>query len=891
MLQGTKALETWCCLVTEGYTNVNIVNMSSSWRNGMAFCAIIHKFRPELINFDLLEPDDAFGNNELAFTTAEQHLGIPALLDPQDMVECEVLDRLSILTYLSQFYQTFHGATGPCKESTPTKLRYVAGSTCSSGSSTPSKSRPANVAMLPGKRSEPCKICGKPVFILERLHVSGRLLHRTCFKCARCGHQLSIANYYETESGSYCCEVCPDEEVNQTEVAKANMKIVESKNQDLDEASEAADEINSLPESQRLSNNNIVEALDQDNNVTVIVEDINIVKNTEESLEKESKVEQEIVNDEAKVVEPDENIAEVDDFPQEQVEADQDNNETDEKDHDNIIDEEEKHANEIEDEEGDSPVPLPECDQHDEIIDNQKQKDDDKETIEAKADEVEAAEADADKEMDVENCNTLEREEVSYPEDLNPFGSEEEGDDDEEDENEELNNPQLKKESTNPFGSDSDTIEEKEEEKDNDNRKPSPQPSIHLQSPPKPPRLSLNPFGSDFEDDDDNDENGANKSVPESKKTAPSRKKRHAPPPPTMTSSPIPSVRTSLLRSAPPRPPPPAVSPCPGGKTQKDEDNLSRRSQILEESTTEAADEIATPTSAQSLTILTPMSPNKANEEGQWKKKKGPAPPRPIPPKRQVKKLPRKAVNVELVDIEIKQLELERQGVDLEKMIREVCEISDKEREEAGLDNNDRDSLGPQAEDLIVQLFELVNEKNELFRRQTELMYMKREHRLEEEHADIEHQIRVLMAKPDALRTDEDKILEDKLISRLMAIVSQRNEIVDCLEMDRLRELEEDESIEIHLGEYAAIKPQDEEEMLKKKKDKKKKEKKKKKKDKDYDADKDIDTSEFPSAGASLSSSPRPSPKKSPLGFSDKDKAKKLKKKLMSTLKPISMKR
>lgn len=147
--------------------------------------------------------------------------------------------------------------------------------------------------------------------------------------------------------------------------------------------------------------------------------------------------------------------------------------------------------------------------------------------------------------------------------------------------------------------------------------------------------------------------------------------------------------------------------------------------------------------------------------------------------------------------------------------------------------------------------------------------------------------IRVLMAKPDALRTDGDKILEDKLIERLMAIVSQRNEIVDCLEMDRLRELEEDESIEIHMEEYAAIKPQDEDDLAKKKKEKKKKEKKKKKADKAYDADKDIDTSEFPNAIQSSS----PSPKKSTSVGLDKEKTKKLKKKLMSSLKPISLKR
>ena len=71
--------------------------------------------------------------------------------------------------------------------------------------------------------------------------------------------------------------------------------------------------------------------------------------------------------------------------------------------------------------------------------------------------------------------------------------------------------------------------------------------------------------------------------------------------------------------------------------------------------------------------VITPLSPDKASSEGQWKKKKGPAPPRPIPPKRQVKKIPRKAVNQELKDIETKQIELEKQGDVLEEQIRELA--------------------------------------------------------------------------------------------------------------------------------------------------------------------------------------------------------------------------
>ena len=73
---------------------------------------------------------------------------------------------------------------------------------------------------------------------------------------------------------------------------------------------------------------------------------------------------------------------------------------------------------------------------------------------------------------------------------------------------------------------------------------------------------------------------------------------------------------------------------------------------------------------------------------------------------------------------------------------------------------------------------------------------------------------------------------EERLINRLMAIVDERNEIVNCIEMDRVRALEEDESIETHMEEYAAVKPPEGDDEAKAKKKKKKKEKKKKKKNK-----------------------------------------------------------
>lgn len=185
------------------------------------------------------------------------------------------------------------------------------------------------------------------------------------------------------------------------------------------------------------------------------------------------------------------------------------------------------------------------------------------------------------------------------------------------------------------------------------------------------------------------------------------------------------------------------------------------------------------------------LGPNKSTF-GQWKRKKGPAPPRPVPQRRQIKPIPMKEVKRELDDIEVQQQELERQGVTLEKAIR------DKFDQAANV--NDETSMPPDVEDLVLQLFELVNEKNELFRRQAELMYLRRQQRLEEEHADLEYQIRCLMDVPEHTKTDSDKAREEELIQRLVEIVERRNEIVECLEMDRIREAEEDRSIRSRLG-------------------------------------------------------------------------------------------
>ncbi|KAB1274794.1 Spectrin beta chain; non-erythrocytic 4, partial [Camelus dromedarius] len=100
------ALLLWCQMKTAGYPEVNIQNFTTSWRDGLAFNALIHRHRPDLVDFNKLTKSNANYNLQRAFRTAEQHLGLARLLDPED-VNMEAPDEKSIITYVVSFYHYF----------------------------------------------------------------------------------------------------------------------------------------------------------------------------------------------------------------------------------------------------------------------------------------------------------------------------------------------------------------------------------------------------------------------------------------------------------------------------------------------------------------------------------------------------------------------------------------------------------------------------------------------------------------------------------------------------------------------------------------------------------------------------------------------------------------
>ncbi|XP_067301384.1 uncharacterized protein ehbp1l1a isoform X12 [Pseudorasbora parva] len=108
LVNSSQSLLEWCQKVTQGYKGVRITNFSTSWRNGLAFCAILHHFHPDKVNYEMLDPYDIKRNNKKAFDGFAE-LGISRLIEPSDMVLLAVPDRLIVMTYLNQIRTSFMG--------------------------------------------------------------------------------------------------------------------------------------------------------------------------------------------------------------------------------------------------------------------------------------------------------------------------------------------------------------------------------------------------------------------------------------------------------------------------------------------------------------------------------------------------------------------------------------------------------------------------------------------------------------------------------------------------------------------------------------------------------------------------------------------------------------
>uniref|UniRef100_A0A3B4T3V3 F-actin monooxygenase n=1 Tax=Seriola dumerili TaxID=41447 RepID=A0A3B4T3V3_SERDU len=109
----SSKLLNWCQRQTEGYRNVNVTDLTMSWKSGLALCALIHRYRPDLIDFDSLDERDQEKNNQLGFDVAEKEFGISPCMTGKEMSSVVEPDKLSMVMYLSQFYEMFKDTVPP----------------------------------------------------------------------------------------------------------------------------------------------------------------------------------------------------------------------------------------------------------------------------------------------------------------------------------------------------------------------------------------------------------------------------------------------------------------------------------------------------------------------------------------------------------------------------------------------------------------------------------------------------------------------------------------------------------------------------------------------------------------------------------------------------------
>ncbi|XP_031988813.1 F-actin-monooxygenase MICAL1 isoform X2 [Corvus moneduloides] len=250
-----EELLSWCQASTAGYPGVAVSNFTTSWTSGLALCALIHHFRPDLVDLDSVDPQNAIRTHQMMLDIAEQELGIQPVLSSAEMATMAEPDRLGLITYLSQFYEVFRTSSEVEVSKKPLSPRGTRGAILflsklqksrnlthkraqdSAQKDTEAKrSRrdteldtgldgdtpdsahelPQTTVMDPGQpvrertgeNSDACYFCGCRVYILERASAEGRFFHRGCFQCRRCGATLRLGDYaFDEEEGHFYCSL------------------------------------------------------------------------------------------------------------------------------------------------------------------------------------------------------------------------------------------------------------------------------------------------------------------------------------------------------------------------------------------------------------------------------------------------------------------------------------------------------------------------------------------------------------------------------------------------------------------------------------------------------------------------------------------------------------
>lgn len=106
-LSAREGLLLWCQRKTACYSEVQVTDFSGSWNNGLAFCALLDIHRPDLMDYDSLDKTDHRGNMQLAFDIASKEIGIPDLLDVEDVCDVAKPDERSLMTYIAYWFHAF----------------------------------------------------------------------------------------------------------------------------------------------------------------------------------------------------------------------------------------------------------------------------------------------------------------------------------------------------------------------------------------------------------------------------------------------------------------------------------------------------------------------------------------------------------------------------------------------------------------------------------------------------------------------------------------------------------------------------------------------------------------------------------------------------------------